>query len=58
MNETETNFAQQIAVVASRLQAQRTGHAPQAVTVVFSEDTLVITLHEALLVNSVGTAQM
>jgi uncharacterized protein YbcI len=48
MNETETNIAQQIALVASRLQAQRTGHAPKAVTVVLSADTLVITLHEAL----------
>jgi uncharacterized protein YbcI len=48
MNETETNIAQQIAVVASRLQAQRTGHMPKAVSVVISADTLVITLHEAL----------
>ena len=27
---------------------QRTGHAPKAVTVVLSEDTLVVTFHEAL----------
>jgi len=30
------------------MQLQRTGHAPQSVTVILSEDTLVITLHEAL----------
>jgi len=40
--------AQQIAEVAKALQQQRTGHAPSAVTVVVSEDTLVVTLHEAL----------
>ena len=33
---------------ASTMQEQRTGHAPQAVTVVLSEDTLVVTLHGAL----------
>ena len=41
-------LAQQIAEVASALQQQRTGHVPKAVTVVLSEDTLVVTLHEAL----------
>lgn len=48
MNETDPSIAQQLALVASRLQEQRTGHAPKAVTVVLSEDTLVVTLHEAL----------
>ena len=41
-------MAQQVAQVAKDLQRQRTGHAPKAVTVVLSEDTLVITLHGAL----------
>ncbi|MEQ8789330.1 MAG: Na-translocating system protein MpsC family protein [Pirellulaceae bacterium] len=45
---TTDDIAEQLAVVASSLQAKRTGHAPKAVTVVLSEDTLVVTLHEAL----------
>ena len=48
MNEAESNIAKQLALIASRFQEQRTGHAPKAVTVVLSEDTLVVTLHEAL----------
>jgi uncharacterized protein YbcI len=41
-------LTEQIAEVAGTLQRQRTGHAPQAVTVVLSGDMLVITLLEAL----------
>lgn len=41
-------MAQQIAQAAMALQKQRTGHAPESVTVVLSEDTLVVTLHGAL----------
>ncbi len=41
-------MAQQVANAAIALQKQRTGHAPQAVTVVLSDHTLVITLHGAL----------
>jgi uncharacterized protein YbcI len=41
-------MAQELALMASDLQQQRTGHAPKSVTVVLSEDTLVVTLHEAL----------
>jgi uncharacterized protein YbcI len=41
-------MAKQVALVAADLQQQRTGHAPQSVGVVLSEDTLVITLLEAL----------
>jgi uncharacterized protein YbcI len=48
MNDTITTIAEQLAQVASRIQAQRTGHAPKAVSVVLSEDTLVVTLLEAL----------
>ena len=47
--ETPTlTMAQQVAQAASAFQQQRTGHVPKAVTVVLSEDTLVVTLHEAL----------
>jgi len=34
--------------MASALQQQRTGHAPTAVTVVLGDDTLVVTMHDAL----------
>ena len=34
--------------MASALQEQRTGHAPTAVTVVLGDDTLVVTMHDAL----------
>ena len=48
MNETHSQITHQLAEMASSLQAQRTGLAPKAVTVVLSEDTLVVTLHDAL----------
>ena len=48
MNHIESAMAQQIAHVAIAYQTERTGHAPASVTVVLSEDTLVITLHDAL----------
>ncbi|HEV3083918.1 MAG TPA: DUF2294 domain-containing protein [Gemmataceae bacterium] len=41
-------MAQQIAQAASTFEQERTGLAPSAVTVVLSEETLVITLHGAL----------
>jgi len=41
-------MAQQVAQAAIAFQQQRTGHAPEAVTVVLGEGTLVITLHGAL----------
>ena len=47
MGPTST-MAEQIAQAARDFQLQRTGHVPKAVTVVLSEQTLVITLHEAL----------
>jgi uncharacterized protein YbcI len=40
--------AQQIARAASAFEERLTGHVPRSVTVVLSEDTLVITLHGAL----------
>ena len=48
MDKLEPTMAQQIAKAASAFQLRRTGHAPTAVTVVLSGDTLVVTLHEAL----------
>jgi uncharacterized protein YbcI len=48
MPEDKLSMAQQVAQAARAFQQQRTGHAPKAVTVVLSEDTLVITLHGAL----------
>ncbi len=48
MNVADPTIAERLAVAASRLQVQRTGHAPKAVTVVLSDDTLVVTLYEAL----------
>jgi len=48
MDKPTLTMAEQIAQAASTFQQQRTGHVPSAVTVVLSEDTLVITLHGAL----------
>jgi uncharacterized protein YbcI len=45
---TIETMAQQIAEAAKVFQQQRTGHAPKDVTVVLGEETLVITLHDAL----------
>ena len=48
MNDSESAMAQQVAQVAIAFQTERTGHAPASVTVVLSDDTLVITLYDAL----------
>jgi uncharacterized protein YbcI len=45
---TTPTMARQLAEAAHVFQQQRTGHAPRAVTVVLSADTLVVTLHGAL----------
>ena len=42
------SMAEQIARAICDFQHKTTGHSPAAVTVVLSEDTLVVTLHEAL----------
>jgi uncharacterized protein YbcI len=41
-------MAEQIAQVAKAFEEDRTGHPPESVTVVLSDDALVITLHGAL----------
>jgi uncharacterized protein YbcI len=49
MNKSKSSMAQQIAQAAIAFEQRRTGnHGPKSVTVVLSEGTLVITLHEAL----------
>jgi uncharacterized protein YbcI len=48
MDNSTLIMAQQIAQAASALEEQRTGHLPNSVTVVLSEDILVVTLHEAM----------
>jgi len=48
INMLDPAVAERLAQAASTLQHQRTGHAPRAVTVVLSDDTLVVTLHDAL----------
>ena len=58
-------MAQEIAQVAIGYQKEQTGHAPASVTVVLSEETLVITMHDALTpaekalaMNPAGAAQV
>src|SRR5439155_18215959 len=48
MDTVPLTMAQRLAEIASAMQQQRTGHQPTAVTVVLGEDTLVVTLHDAL----------
>jgi len=48
MIESQSAMAQQVAQAVMAFQEKTTGHAPKAVTVVLSQDTLVVTLHEAL----------
>jgi len=48
MEKLDPSVAHQIAQAASDFEERQTGHAPKSVTVVLSEETLVITLHGAL----------
>jgi uncharacterized protein YbcI len=48
MEKPNRTMAQQIAEAATEFEQLRTGHRPKAVTVVLSEETLVVTLHGAL----------
>ncbi len=47
MNDTPDEIAR-LAEAVTQFQQLTTGHAPTAVTVVLGDDTLVITLHNAL----------
>ena len=57
MDKTESTMAQQLADVVKTFQLQQTGRAPTNVTVIISEDTLVVTLHEALIACRAGAGQ-
>lgn len=48
MRESNSSKSQQVARAARAFQQQSTGHMPESVTVVLSEDTLVVTLRGAL----------
>ena len=48
MNELHSQMTQQLACVAGALQQKRTGVAPKAVTAILCENTLVVTLDDAL----------
>jgi uncharacterized protein YbcI len=65
MNASESAMAQQVAQVAIAYQTEQTGHAPASITVVLSDDTLVITMldaltpaEKALALSPVGAAQV
>jgi len=58
MNKSKSTMAQQIAQATSAFERRRTSnHVPKSVTVVLSEGTLVITLHEASWRDDGGAAQ-
>ena len=48
MTDAGDSMAKELAGIALSLQASRTGHTPTAVTVVASDETVVVTMHEAL----------
>lgn len=48
MDQQPLSIADLLAEAAKLLQLERTGHAPRAVTVVMSGDTIVMTMHDAL----------
>ena len=48
MKKLDPTMAEQVAQAISVFQERRTGYPAKAVTVVLSDDTLVVTLHEAL----------
>jgi uncharacterized protein YbcI len=48
LSAASPNVPKELAQIALSMQAERTGHSPKAVTVVASDETVVVTLHEAL----------
>jgi uncharacterized protein YbcI len=48
MNDSDSRITQQLARVAGILQQERTGLAPRSVTATLGQDTLVVTMHDAL----------
>ena len=47
-SESEMNLSDDLTRIALSMQAERTGHAPRAVTVVANDNTIVFTFQEAL----------
>ena len=45
---SSANLSKELAQIALTMQSERTGYPPKAVTVVASDETVVLTLHEAL----------
>jgi uncharacterized protein YbcI len=45
---SSSDMSRELAQIALSMQSERTGHPPKAVTVVASDETVVLTLHEAL----------
>ena len=45
---SSVDLSKELAHIALAMQSERTGHAPKAVTVVASDETVVLTLHDAL----------
>ena len=65
MEKSPATMTEQIAQAASEFERQRTGHAPHSVTVVLSDNTLVITVHgflspaeKSMTMSPEGAAQM
>ncbi len=48
MNRFNPTMAERVAQAISEFQEKRTGYPPKAVTLVLSDETLVVTLHDAL----------
>jgi uncharacterized protein YbcI len=48
MQASSSAVSKELAEIALAMQASRTGYTPKAVTVVASDETVVVTLHEAL----------
>lgn len=48
LSSASPSVPKELAQIALSMQAERTGHSPKAVTVVASDETVVVTLHEAL----------
>jgi uncharacterized protein YbcI len=57
MPSSPSTMAQEVADAVTKLQTERTGHAPGTVTVVLSEDTLVVTLNNALTPAEIAMSQ-
>ena len=48
MSASPETMAQRVADAVTKFQTERTGHAPKTVTVILNDDTLVVTLYDAL----------